>query len=266
METKLAAFERLLEVMDTLRVECPWDRKQTFESLRNNTVEETFELIDALNNNDLANIKEELGDLLLHIVFYSKIAEEQQAFNIADVSNAIADKLIFRHPHVFGGDKAENEEQVTKKWEELKLEEKKKKNQKLSVLSGVPRSLPAMIKAYRIGHKAASAGYDWKNKSDVWTKVEEEYKELHQGIDNNDRANTEEEFGDLFFALINAARLYDVDPEAALQKCNNKFIRRFSHIEDRAHESNRELKDMTLEQMEEYWQEAKVKEKQDKQQ
>ncbi len=257
MERKLAAFERLLEVMDKLRIECPWDRKQTFESLRNNTIEETFELIDALNNHDLENIKEELGDLLLHIVFYSKIAQEQQAFDIADVSNAISDKLIFRHPHVFGDDKLEDEQAVTKRWEELKLEEKKKKNQRQSVLSGVPRSLPAMIKAYRIGHKAAQVGYDWKNKSDVWAKVEEEYKELHQGLENNDRANVEEEFGDLFFALINAARLYDIDPEAALQQCNNKFIRRFGHIEDRSHESGRELKDLSLEQMEEFWQEAK---------
>lgn len=265
-EAKLAAFERLLEVMDRLRVECPWDRKQTFESLRNNTIEETFELIDALNNSDLDNVKEELGDLLLHIVFYSKIGEEQDAFDIADVSNAIADKLIFRHPHVFGSDedKLENDEQVTKKWEELKLEEKKNKKQKQSVLSGVPRSLPALIKAYRISHKAASAGYDWKNKVDVWEKVEEEYSELRQGIENNDKDNVEEEFGDLFFALINAARLYDVDPEAALQRCNNKFIRRFGHVENGAINSGRQLKDMSLEEMEEFWQQAKMLEKQAK--
>lgn len=255
----MASFEQLLQVMDRLRVECPWDRKQTFDSLKNNTIEECFELIDALNNKDMANIKEELGDLLLHIIFYSKIGEEQGEFNIGDVSEAISNKLIFRHPHVFGDTNIDSNdvEAVTRKWEEMKLEEKKNKKQKQSVLSGVPRSLPALIKAYRIGQKAASAGYDWKNKEDVWEKFEEEYGELHDGIEANDRDNIEEEFGDLFFALINAARLYDIDPEAALQRCNDKFIRRFGHIEDGAHNLGKELKDLSLEQMEEFWQQAK---------
>lgn len=261
MDRRLVALKRLLDVMDELRVKCPLDRKQTFESLRMNTIEETYELADAILDHDLDNVKKELGDLLLHVVFYSKMGSEQQAFDIGDVADAICDKLIFRHPHVFGETQAEDAEQVKQNWEDLKLKEKALEHRKKRVLAGVPRSLPALVKAYRIGEKAAAAGFDWEKREDVWSKVKEETAELQREIDRSDASRAEEEFGDLFFALVNAARLYGVDPEAALEKSNRKFIRRFTHIEDRAEQQGRSLRDMTLGQMDALWNEAKEMEK-----
>ena len=261
MDRRLVALKRLLDVMDELRVKCPWDRKQTFESLRMNTIEETYELADAILDHDLDNVKKELGDLLLHVVFYSKMGSEQQAFDIGDVADAICDKLIFRHPHVFGETQAEDAEQVKQNWEDLKLKEKALEHRKKRVLAGVPRSLPALVKAYRIGEKAAAAGFDWEKREDGWEKVKEETAEVQREIDRSDSSRAEEEFGDLFFALVNAARLYGVDPEAALEKSNRKFIRRFTHIEDRAEQQGRSLRDMTLGQMDALWNEAKEMEK-----
>ena len=261
MDRRLVALKRLLDVMDELRVKCPWDRKQTFESLRMNTIEETYELADAILDHDLDNVKKELGDLLLHVVFYSKMGSEQQAFDIGDVADAICDKLIFRHPHVFGETQAEDAEQVKQNWEDLKLKEKALEHRKKRVLAGVPRSLPALVKAYRIGEKAAAAGFDWEKREDVGEKVKEETAEVQREIDRSDSSRAEEEFGDLFFALVNAARLYGVDPEAALEKSNRKFIRRFTQIEDRAEQQGRLLRDMTLGQMDALWNEAKKMEK-----
>ena len=261
MDRRLVALKRLLDVMDELRVKCPWDRKQTFESLRMNTIEETYELADAILDHDLDNVKKELGDLLLHVVFYSKMGSEQQAFDIGDVADAICDKLIFRHPHVFGETQAEDAEQVKQNWEDLKLKEKALEHRKKRVLAGVPRSLPALVKAFRIGEQGAAAGFDWEKREDVWEKVKEETAEVQREIDRSDSSRAEEEFGDLFFALVNAARLYGVDPEAALEKSNRKFIRRFTHIEDRAEQQGRSLRDMTLGQMDALWNEAKEMEK-----
>lgn len=261
------AFLRLLDIMDELREKCPWDREQTLESLRNCTIEETFELIDAITDGDYDGIKEELGDLMLHVVFYSKICSEENRFDISDVMNYLCDKLIYRHPHVFGTVDADDSEKVKYNWEQLKLKEQKKKELKgkRGVLGGVPKSLPAMVKAYRISEKAASAGFDWKNKEDVWEKVKEEVSEIEAEM-TPDKTNAiskermEEEFGDLFFAMVNAARLYGVDPEMALERCNKKFIRRFGKVEERAGEGNRPLKEYGLEQLEEWWQEAKKNE------
>jgi len=261
MDRKLAAFGRLLQVMDELREKCPWDRKQTFDSLRMNTIEETYELADALLDHDMDNIRKELGDLLLHVVFYSKLGDEQHAFDIADVADGICEKLIFRHPHVFGDTAADDAEQVKQNWEDIKLKEKASNHEKKRVLSGVPRSLPALVKAYRIGEKAAAAGFDWEKREDVWKKVKEETCELQREIDASDECRIAEEFGDLFFALVNAARLYGVDPEAALEQCNRKFIARFTHIEDRAEEQGLTLREMTLEQMDRLWDEAKRQER-----
>lgn len=259
-ESQLEALGRLLEVMDELREKCPWDREQTFGSLRNNTIEETFELTDAITDGDMDAIREELGDLLLHIVFYAKMGDEQGKFDMGDVVNTLCDKLIYRHPHVFGTVEAGTSGEVIHNWEMLKLAEKKKKERKglNGILSGVPRSLPAMVKAYRIGEKAAAAGFDWEKREDVWDKVKEEAGELGREISAMDSDRMEEEFGDLFFALINAARLYGVDPENALEKCNKKFIRRFNHIEEQAVRQGRTLRDMKLDEMEGYWQEAKA--------
>lgn len=258
-EKQLAALARVMEVMDRLRVECPWDREQTFESLRNNTIEETFELTDAITDGDMDGIREELGDLLLHIVFYSRMASEQGRFDLGDVANALCDKLIYRHPHVYGNVEAEDAGTVIHNWEELKLAEKRKKarKQQRGLLSGVPRSLPAMVKAFRIGQKAAAAGFDWPERRAVWDKVREESSELQQEIDRLDHDRMEEEIGDLFFALVNMSRLYGIDPENALERCNKKFMRRFAHIEAKAEETGRELTALTPEQMEEYWDEAK---------
>ena len=248
------ATSRLLEVMDTLRRECPWDREQTFDTLRNNTIEETYELADAITEKNMEGIKEELGDLLLHVVFYSKLGEEQGAFDYTDVANGVCDKLIYRHPHVYGDIHADTPEQVKQNWEALKL---RKKNRKGGTLGGVPVSLPAMVKAFRIGEKAAATGFDWEKKEDVWDKVKEELMEVDTEIKADNKSNLEAEMGDLFFALINACRLYGIDPEAALERTNKKFIHRFNHMESRAEQSGKSLHELSLNQMEEYWQEAK---------
>lgn len=263
-EKQLEAIERLLGVMDRLRTECPWDREQTFESLRNNTIEETFELTDAITSGDMDGIREELGDLLLHIVFYSRMGSEQGKFDIGDVANSLCDKLIYRHPHVYGAVEADGAGEVIHNWEALKLAEKRKRDRKerRGVLSGVPRSLPAMVKAFRIGQKAAAAGFDWERREDVWAKVKEETAELEREIGAMDSERMEEEIGDLIFALINMSRLYGVDPENALERTNRKFMRRFGHIEDCAEERGMELTDMSASEMEECWQEAKEQEQQ----
>jgi MazG family protein len=253
MEDKLKAFERLLNIMDKLRANCPWDKKQTFESLRNLTIEETYELADAILEDDRESIKDELGDLLLHLVFYAKIGSETNDFDIRDVANSISEKLIFRHPHVFGDTDVKNNPEIVKKnWEELKIREGNH-----SVLGGVPKSLPAMIKANRIQEKVRAVGFDWEVRTQVWDKVTEELNELKEEIEKSDRKKVEYEFGDLLFSLINAARLYGIDPETALEKTNKKFIRRFSYLEEKAAASGRKLKDMTLDEMDKIWEEAK---------
>jgi XTP/dITP diphosphohydrolase len=240
--------------MDTLREKCPWDREQTIESLRKNTIEETYELAGAIDDGDLGHVREELGDLLLHIVFYSKIGAEKGAFTLADVANGISDKLVFRHPHVFADVHAETPEQVKHNWEALKLREGRKKR---GVLSGVPEGLPAMVKAFRVGEKAAAVGFDWERREDVWDKVREEADELSAEIRAGDRERATDELGDLLFALVNAARLYGIDPEAALERTNRKFIKRFGYMEARAAEAGKELNKMSLPEMETLWQEAK---------
>lgn len=257
MDKKLEATARLLEVMETLRRECPWDRKQTFDTLRNNTIEETYELADAITDHNLEGIKEELGDLLLHVVFYSKLGDEEGAFDYADVANALCDKLIYRHPHIYGDIHANTPEEVKANWEALKL---KKKHRKSGTLGGVPTSLPAMVKAYRMGEKAAGAGFDWEHKEDVWEKVREEVAEVEAEMKAANQADLEAEFGDLFFALINACRLYGVDPESALERTNKKFIRRFTAIEEAAEQRGKTLREMSLDEMEAVWQEAKKEE------
>ena len=253
------ATARLLEVMDTLRRECPWDREQTFDTLRNNTIEEVYELADAITDKNMEGIKEELGDLLLHVAFYSKLGDEQGAFDYTDVANGVCDKLIYRHPHVYGDIHADTPEEVKQNWEALKLRKKKRKS---GTLGGVPVSLPAMVKAYRVGEKAASVGFDWEKREDVWTKVKEELGEVDVEIEAKNKERLTDEMGDLFFALINACRLYGIDPEGALERTNKKFIRRFNHIEQRAEEQGKSLSEMTLEEMDGYWNEAKQNEKQ----
>ena len=248
-----------MDVMDKLRAECPWDREQTFDSLRNNTIEETYELADAITDKNMEGIKEELGDLLLHVVFYSKLGEEQGEFNYTDVANAVCDKLIYRHPHVYGDIHADTPEQVKQNWEALKLRKKKRKS---GTLGGVPVSLPAMVKAFRIGEKAAATGFDWEHKEDVWAKVKEELMEVDAELEAKDKEKLTDEMGDLFFALINACRLYGIDPEGALERTNKKFIRRFEHLEHRAEEQGKSLHEMTLQEMDGYWNEAKEIEKQ----
>ena len=254
MENKLKATARVLEVMDTLREQCPWDREQTFASLRNNTIEEAFELTDAITDGDMEGIKEELGDVLLHVVFYSKMADEQGKFDFADVCNGLCDKLIYRHPHVYGDVLADSPEEVKQNWEALKL---RKKARKGGLLGGVPRSLPAMVKAFRIGEKAASAGFDWEKREDVWDKVREEIAEVEAEMSACDHDKLEGEIGDLFFSLINACRLYGIDPENALERTNKKFIKRFNHVESRAAEKGAMVSELPLEELESYWQEAK---------
>ncbi len=256
-EQKLAAFGRLLDVMDTLREKCPWDRKQTYESLRPNTIEETFELCDALIKHDTKEICKELGDVLLHVVFYAKIGSEQGDFDIADVCNKLCDKLIFRHPHVYGEAEAQSAGEVSLLWEQVK---QKEKDGNKTVLSGVPESLPSLIKAYRIQDKARNVGFDWQNREDVWDKVHEEVDELRTELEKDDKENSTNEFGDLLFSLINASRLYGINPDNALERTNRKFISRFSYVEQRAKEQGRELKDMTLEEMDRLWNEAKQEE------
>lgn len=253
-EQKLEAFGRLLDIMDELRVKCPWDAKQTNESLRTNTIEETYELCEAIIKNDNQEIKKELGDVLLHIVFYSQIGQEKEAFDIADVCNSLCDKLIYRHPHVFGDDAAKTAGEVEQSWEQLKLKEK---GGNKTVLEGVPASLPSIAKAHRIQDKARNAGFDWDQKVDVWTKVKEEINEVETEISQMNPDKMEAEFGDLFFSLINASRLYKVNPDNALERTNQKFIKRFNYIEQKAKEQGRNLKDMTLAEMDTLWEEAK---------
>ena len=253
-EEKIEAFGRMLDVLDTLREKCPWDRKQTNESLRANTIEEVYELCDALMSDDTPNIKKELGDVLLHVAFYSKIADEKGDFDIADVCNSLTDKLIFRHPHIYGNVSAETADAVADNWEQIKLKEK---DGNKTVLSGVPGALPALVKAYRIQEKAAHVGFDWDTPSQVWDKVKEETSEVEAEIKAGNRTNIEKEFGDLFFSIVNAARLYDVVPENALEMTNRKFISRFNYVEAKAKEMGKNLKDMTLGEMDEIWEEAK---------
>lgn len=253
-EEKLAALGRVIDVLDTLRVKCPWDAKQTNESLRPNTVEEVFELCDALIREDNAEIRKELGDVLLHVLFYAKIGEEKGHFDIATVCDSLADKLIFRHPHVYGEVHADTAKQVSENWEQLKLKEK---GGNRSVLAGVPGSLPALIKAYRIQEKAANAGFDWEEPRQVWEKVKEEISEFEAELDNMDSEKMEAEMGDIFFSLVNAARLYKIIPENALEKTNKKFISRFNYLEARAKELGKSLNDMTLAEMDAIWSEAK---------
>ena len=251
-DKKLKSTERLLEVMDTLREKCPWDREQTFESLRNNTIEETYELADAIADGNMEGIKEELGDLLLHVVFYSKLGEEQGAFDIGDVADAECDKLIYRHPHVYSDIHADTPAEVMQNWEELKLRKKKRQG---GILGGVPRSLPAMVKAFRVGEKAASAGFDWEKKEDVWAKVKEEIAEIEVEMAAGNHERTTDEIGDLFFALINMCRLYGIDPELALEKTNKKFISRFQHMEAEA--GDKLFSEMSAEELDVLWRNAK---------
>ena len=255
-EEQLAAFGRLLDIMDTLREKCPWDKKQTFDSLRQNTIEETYELATAISRHDMNEISKELGDVLLHVVFYAKMGSETGEFDIADVCNRLCDKLIFRHPHVYGDEAAKNAEDVSHLWEQVKLKEK---GGNKTVLGGIPDSLPSLVKAYRIQDKVANVGFDWEKKEDVWAKVHEELDELQAELAKED-GNKEAEFGDLLFAMINAARLYKIKPDNALEQTNLKFIRRFNYVEAKAKEQGKELKDMNLEEMEALWQEAKAQE------
>ena len=263
-EEKLEAFGRLLDVMDTLREKCPWDRKQTNDSLRPNTIEETYELCDALIRDDQHEICKELGDVLLHVVFYGKIGEEKQQFDIADVCNKLCDKLIFRHPHVYGEAVAkdaeqvlESWEQVLESWEQIKLKEK---DGNKSVLSGVPAALPSLIKAYRVQDKARNVGFDWEDKQDVWAKVREELGELETELKREDKQRSTEELGDFLFSVINAARLYKLNPDNALEMTNQKFIRRFNYIEQHSIRAGKPLTEMTLAEMDALWNEAKAQE------
>ena len=253
-KAQLQAFERLLDIMDELRENCPWDRKQTFETLRHLTIEETYELGDAILDNDLEEIKKELGDLLLHIVFYSKIGSEKNAFDIADVAQGISEKLIHRHPHIYGEIEVENAEEVEKNWESLKLKEGKK-----SVLEGVPKSLPALVKAFRIQDKVAGVGFDWDKAAAVLDKVKEELEELQKEVDAADSDKMEAELGDVMFSLVNYARFLKINPENALERTNKKFIKRFRHIEIKAQALGKKINELTLAEMESFWQEAKLK-------
>ena len=248
----VSAFERLLDIMDELREQCPWDRKQTFESLRHLTIEETYELGDAILDNDLQEIKKELGDLLLHIVFYAKIGSEQNAFDIGEVANEICDKLINRHPHIYGDTKVDDADQVIKNWESIKLKEGRN-----SVLEGVPKSLPALVKAFRIQEKAAGVGFEWDNAEDVLDKVKEEITEFNQEYEDQNLDKMEDEFGDVLFSLINYARYLNINPELALERTNKKFIKRFKYIEESAKNEGKIINELTLDQMEVFWNKAK---------
>lgn len=258
---KLEAFGRLLDVLDELRIKCPWDAKQTNDSLRPNTIEEVYELSDALLKDNTKDLRKELGDVLLHIAFYAKIAEEKQQFDIRDVCQALTDKLIFRHPHVFGDVSVHDADEVSQNWEQLKLKEK---DGNKTVMGGVPNSLPALIKAFRVQEKAANVGFDWEERSDVWEKVNEELVELREEMENEGtQERKEEELGDFLFSLINMGRLYGLEPDTALERSNQKFIRRFNFLEKRAKEDGHALSNLTLDQMEAYYQEAKRAEKTD---
>ncbi len=263
MEETLKSFAKLLEIMDELRVKCPWDRKQTFDSLRSLTIEEVFELSDAIVERDWDKIKKELGDILLHIVFYAKMADEQKRFNIKDVIDALNEKLIFRHPHVFGEVHVSGEQEVLENWEKLKLKEK---GGNKSVLAGVPKSLPSMIKAYRIQDKVSHVGFDWEKPGHVWSKVEEECNELKEELEKGDKQRAEEELGDLFYVLINAARLYGINPDDALEKANKKFVRRFEFLENKVQETGKNWDNITPEELDEFWEQAKAEEQKLKQQ
>lgn len=252
-EEKIEAFGRLLDIMDTLRAECPWDKKQTLESLRHLTIEETYELADAIEENDLQEIKKELGDLMLHMVFYSKIGSEKGAFDVADVLNAVCDKLIRRHPHIYGNVEAATEEEVKANWEAIKLKEKGTE----SVLQGVPRGLPALVKAIRIGDKARGAGFDWDEPQDVWGKIKEELGEFEKAQLLGNQEEIESELGDVLFSIVNFARLSNLDPELALERTNKKFIFRFTYMEQKAKELGKSLENMTLPEMELLWNQAK---------
>ena len=253
-EEKLIAFGRLLDIMDELRLSCPWDKKQTFQTLRKLTIEETYELTDAIIRNDKDDIKKELGDLLLHIVFYAKLASEEQNFDIADVCEAISEKLIYRHPHIYGNTTVKDEKEVLENWEKLKLKEKTNKG----VLDGVPKALPAIIKANRIQEKVRGVGFDWDKKEEVWQKVEEELNEFKIELtQENNKTKQENELGDLLFSIINAARLYGLDPEAALEKTNQKFTKRFNFLEKQTIQKGKSLHDMSLEEMNIIWEESK---------
>ena len=253
MDEKLKAFERLLTIMDELREKCPWDKKQTMQSLRHLTIEETYELGDAILDNDLEEVKKELGDLMLHMVFYSKIGEEKNAFDVADVLNGVCEKLIHRHPHIYGDVEVQDEEEVKQNWEKLKLKEGKK-----SVLEGVPNSLPAMVKANRIQDKVKGVGFDWEEPRQVWEKVQEELSELNEEVESKaEQTRIESEFGDVLFSMINYARFININPEDALEKTNKKFIKRFQYLESKSKEIGKELSEMTLSEMDVYWEEAK---------
>ncbi len=258
-EEQLKAFGRLLDIMDDLREKCPWDRKQTFDSLRQNTIEETFELATAISRHDMTEISKELGDVLLHVVFYAKMGSEKGEFDIADVCNRLCDKLIFRHPHVYGEAAAQNAEEVSHLWEQVKLKEK---GGNKTVLGGIPDTLPSLVKAYRIQDKAANVGFDWEKREDVWDKVKEEIAEFEAEmteLSNDQMVNDKmvNEFGDLLFAMINAARLYKIRPDNALEQTNLKFIKRFNYIEQQAKEKGKDIKDLSLAEMDELWNEAK---------
>ena len=252
MNTRAESFEKLVQIMDELRQKCPWDRKQTIQSLRQMTLEESYELVDAITENDWKSIREELGDLLLHIVFYSKIAAEQNQFSIEDVINGISQKLIDRHPHIYGNVEVQNDEDVKRNWEKLKLKEGK-----LSILSGVPKTLPALIKAMRLQEKAKQVGFEWEDKDQVWEKVKEEENELMQAISENNQQMIEEEFGDLMFSLVNFARFLNIDAENALEITNKKFMNRFTQMEEKAIGSGKNLKDMSLQEMDSIWNQIK---------
>lgn len=251
-QDQLKAFDRLLTVMDELREQCPWDKKQTFESLRHLTIEETYELADAILDKDLQEIKKELGDVLLHIVFYARIGSETNDFDIADVANGICEKLISRHPHIYGDVKVENEEDVKRNWENLKLKEGK-----TSVLEGVPKSLPALVKANRIQDKVAGVGFDWEEPNQVWEKLQEELVEFQDEVRKNDQEAMENEFGDVLFSMINYARFLKINPENALERTNKKFTKRFQYLEAKAKQIGKSLEDMTLKEMDVFWEEAK---------
>ena len=252
MDVRLQAFERLLNIMDDLRAKCPWDKKQTLESLRYLSIEEMYELSDAILDKEMQEVKKELGDIMLHLVFYAKIASETKQFNITDVLNGICDKLVHRHPHIYGNIEATTEEDVRKNWEKIKLKEGKK-----SVLEGVPRSLPAMVKAIRIQEKVRGVGFDWDDSEQVWEKVQEELQELKTEIKVGDKAKTEQEFGDLLFSLINYSRFIDINPEDALERTNKKFIQRFQQMESVLNEEGKELSEMVLSEMNMYWERTK---------
>jgi MazG family protein len=254
MDEKIKSFERLLNIMDELRVKCPWDREQTIESLRHLTIEETYELADAIAEGKMTDVKKELGDILLHIVFYAKIASETKLFDIKDVIDGLCEKLIFRHPHVFGEITVKDQEEVKTNWENLKIKEGNK-----TILGGVPKSLPALVKAHRIQDKVRSVGFDWDERNQIWGKIKEELAEFEVEVEKMDQSKMEAEFGDLLFSIINAARLFNIDPEMALERTNIKFIKRFNYLESQTLQKGRSLQDMTLDEMNVIWEEAKTK-------